>query len=685
MSHRKRHLTHRALGAGVSLEGVHIGDEGHEKRDAAGVMTTRKHGEETHKSLPAERAGSDASGDGRRELAVVTDTPGGNILEVALASAIARWARTQNNDVSTGLSPSEPMEGPSRTLCRLPARFVKTLWVRRGSYVVIESDGQMSGGIGGEGGGATQQQPGARVTAEVAGVIMPKQVKAMRRAGEWPTCLDEYERATTGGSGGGGGGSGGGSSGAAAAAHDTGIPKREETNDAESDEDNSDEDDDFADIVVNRNRMNVPVGRFEEVSDSDDSDSESGSESENGGDANEFSPQEQQQEEGQQEQQEQQSPAHICDAPASLDCDELYIFYFSKMQKADTDIATRASSSVAHASVSALRSDVDICADAMKRSVERLGGMVTLAVGDDGEADALKAFMESYFSVANSCVALSASPRTGTSLCVEVDKAFRSLTASTSTLLSGRINQRRASSSTSSSSLPQHCGACMNDCAAITALPRDNAEAVVRLLLMCATHCGGAAREVRELIAETSDGDDQNEAASESTPRAEKSEACDAAAAAADVIDDEDDDEYMRISGEELEMARRVSYAVSCFIDFLKHVVRAVRLVARDNDGDDDSAGIAHEDLEAVGALCKKIREAVEDIVACCYAPQERSGILDATRAIRSGIDALRTNPMFSDGRFASSSSSFSPALLSSIDDALDAILHPSSSSSSSS
>ena len=130
MSRRKRHLKQAALGTGCSLEGVVL----------TGSSSSLSSSSSSSSLIP--RDGDAAV---RRELAVVTDTPGGNILEVVTASALSAW--------QTGLlradGDDQGIEDARRTLCRLPARFVKTLWVRRGSHVVVITDATGGGGSGG--------------------------------------------------------------------------------------------------------------------------------------------------------------------------------------------------------------------------------------------------------------------------------------------------------------------------------------------------------------------------------------------------------------------------------------------------------------------------------------------------------------------------------------------------------
>ncbi|KAJ2499254.1 hypothetical protein GGH95_000510 [Coemansia sp. RSA 1836] len=60
------------------------------------------------------------------------------------------------------------------TLVQLPPKFRSVVWVKRGSYVVVDLAEQLSEKIGGE----------------IAMVLMPAQVKHLRQSKQWPT---QYE------------------------------------------------------------------------------------------------------------------------------------------------------------------------------------------------------------------------------------------------------------------------------------------------------------------------------------------------------------------------------------------------------------------------------------------------------------------------------------------------------------
>ncbi|KAJ2740674.1 hypothetical protein GGI20_005680 [Coemansia sp. BCRC 34301] len=65
------------------------------------------------------------------------------------------------------------------TLVQLPPKFRSVVWVKRGSFVVVNLADQLSDKIGGE----------------IAMVLMPAQVKHLKQSKQWPTQYeDEFEK-----------------------------------------------------------------------------------------------------------------------------------------------------------------------------------------------------------------------------------------------------------------------------------------------------------------------------------------------------------------------------------------------------------------------------------------------------------------------------------------------------------
>ena len=77
------------------------------------------------------------------------------------------------------------MEKPdsSRTLCRIPSKFSKLLWVRAGSFIVARFEEEA----------LDESSHDAKVTGEMTRALYHTQMKEMRRANRWPALFAETE------------------------------------------------------------------------------------------------------------------------------------------------------------------------------------------------------------------------------------------------------------------------------------------------------------------------------------------------------------------------------------------------------------------------------------------------------------------------------------------------------------
>jgi probable RNA-binding protein EIF1AD len=71
----------------------------------------------------------------------------------------------------------------SRTLCRIPSKFSKILWVRAGSFIVARF----------EEAALDESSHDAKVTGEMTRALYHTQMKEMRRANRWPALFAETE------------------------------------------------------------------------------------------------------------------------------------------------------------------------------------------------------------------------------------------------------------------------------------------------------------------------------------------------------------------------------------------------------------------------------------------------------------------------------------------------------------
>ena len=88
----------------------------------------------------------------------------GDIQPPTDAQCIARALGTRGGNIL-----EVEFEGGSTTLCMIPAKFNKKLWIRRGGLVVVEQ--------------TVTEATGAKVTANVVAVLYAEHLKQFRKAG----------------------------------------------------------------------------------------------------------------------------------------------------------------------------------------------------------------------------------------------------------------------------------------------------------------------------------------------------------------------------------------------------------------------------------------------------------------------------------------------------------------------
>lgn len=69
-----------------------------------------------------------------------------------------------------------------RTLCFLPAKFNKVLWIRKGSFVVVE-----------EGEREKVLESGNKVTGMICQVLFEEQVRSLKRNSMWPSGFEDID------------------------------------------------------------------------------------------------------------------------------------------------------------------------------------------------------------------------------------------------------------------------------------------------------------------------------------------------------------------------------------------------------------------------------------------------------------------------------------------------------------
>jgi len=94
----------------------------------------------------------------RQIIARVCRLLGGNLVEAELPHASA----SLHND--------------NKVLCRFPSKFHKLLWIKPGSFVVVQHE--------------TSSKPNARVSHEIANVVYSDQMKLLKQQKLWPAEFD---------------------------------------------------------------------------------------------------------------------------------------------------------------------------------------------------------------------------------------------------------------------------------------------------------------------------------------------------------------------------------------------------------------------------------------------------------------------------------------------------------------
>jgi len=95
-------------------------------------------------------------------------------------------SRLERTDLSLRPLPTRAkVEKPdsSRTLCRIPSKFSKILWVRAGSFIVARFEEEA----------LDESSHDAKVTGEMTRALYHTQMKEMRRANRWPALFAETE------------------------------------------------------------------------------------------------------------------------------------------------------------------------------------------------------------------------------------------------------------------------------------------------------------------------------------------------------------------------------------------------------------------------------------------------------------------------------------------------------------
>ncbi|KAL3702129.1 hypothetical protein R1sor_020151 [Riccia sorocarpa] len=72
-----------------------------------------------------------------------------------------------------------------KTLCMLPARFHKSMWIKRGNFVIVD-----------EGDREKVREAGSKVTGTVAQVLYDEHMRELRKTSFWSPSFDVPEKAT---------------------------------------------------------------------------------------------------------------------------------------------------------------------------------------------------------------------------------------------------------------------------------------------------------------------------------------------------------------------------------------------------------------------------------------------------------------------------------------------------------
>ncbi|KAM6573708.1 uncharacterized protein LOC115699734 [Cannabis sativa] len=130
-----------------------------------------------------------------------------------------------------------------KSLALFPAKFQKSMWIKQGSFVVVDDSGKVKA-----------LESGSKVTCIVTKVLFYEQVRALRKLPDWPevfksTVLDDSNGSREGE-----------------------TSQREENDLVSSDDDDDDDDDGLPPLEANTNR-NRPIELQEESDSGSDSDS----------------------------------------------------------------------------------------------------------------------------------------------------------------------------------------------------------------------------------------------------------------------------------------------------------------------------------------------------------------------------------------------------------------------------
>ena len=70
----------------------------------------------------------------------------------------------------------------SELLCEIPSRFSKTIWMKRGDYLIVEAHGETK---------SSSSQKESKVKATVVHVLQLDDIKQLKKDGDWPAEFDQ--------------------------------------------------------------------------------------------------------------------------------------------------------------------------------------------------------------------------------------------------------------------------------------------------------------------------------------------------------------------------------------------------------------------------------------------------------------------------------------------------------------
>ncbi|KAL1367892.1 hypothetical protein HN51_021997 [Arachis hypogaea] len=130
-----------------------------------------------------------------------------------------------------------------KSLALFPAKFQKSMWIRRGSFVVVDESGKEKA-----------LESGSKVACLVSQVLFYEQVRALQKSPEWPETFksemvdDSNERSSS--------------------QQENKMEKNDDNDNNEEDDDDNDDDDGLTPLEANTNRMRPFEGQIEEDSES---------------------------------------------------------------------------------------------------------------------------------------------------------------------------------------------------------------------------------------------------------------------------------------------------------------------------------------------------------------------------------------------------------------------------------